>query len=196
MKKRAVIVHCWDGTPEGAWYPWLKAELEARGFEVAVPAMPETETPKIGPWVGTLTTVVGQPDEQTYLIGHSIGCQTVLRYLESLPPGQKVGGVVLVAGFFTLQGIDEEGEMIVRPWLETPIDTDTVRTHADHIEAIFSDNDPWVPVANERLFVDRLGATTHMFHGRGHFSQTDDTTELPEALEAVLHLVERELARE
>lgn len=188
MKKRAIIVHCWDGTPEMAWYPWLKRELEARGFEVHVPAMPETETPKIGPWIQTLRTVVGELDEATFLIGHSIGCQTILRYLESLEGEQKVGGAVLVAGFYTLQGLDEEGEAIIRPWLETPIDAAKIRSHVDHIEAIFSDNDPWVPVENEQFFKNRLDAKTQMLHARGHFSHSNDTTELPEALEAVLKL--------
>lgn len=30
------------------------------------------------------------PDEHTYFIGQSIGCQVILRYLARLPPGSKV----------------------------------------------------------------------------------------------------------
>lgn len=33
MKKRVFIVHGWDGKPSGAWLPWLKKELEAKGFD-------------------------------------------------------------------------------------------------------------------------------------------------------------------
>ena len=33
MKKRVFIVHGWDGYPEEVWFPWLKKELEAKGFE-------------------------------------------------------------------------------------------------------------------------------------------------------------------
>lgn len=32
----------------------------------------------------------GGPDENTYFIGQSIGCQVILRYLARLPPGSKV----------------------------------------------------------------------------------------------------------
>ena len=49
--KRAIIVHCGEGVPEYCWYPATKKELEALGFEVEVPAMPETELPKQEKWV-------------------------------------------------------------------------------------------------------------------------------------------------
>ena len=32
------MVHGWDGNPNNHWFPWLKKELEKRGFEVHVPA--------------------------------------------------------------------------------------------------------------------------------------------------------------
>ena len=79
--KRAIIVHGWDGFPEEAWFPWLKRELEARGFTVDVPQMPEAATPKIDLWVPALAQAVGAPDVELVLIGHSIGVQTILRYL-------------------------------------------------------------------------------------------------------------------
>ncbi len=46
--KRVFIVHGWDGYPTEGWFPWLKAELEKRGFTVAVPAMPHPERPTVG----------------------------------------------------------------------------------------------------------------------------------------------------
>ncbi len=45
--KRVIIVHGWEASPEGGWRPWLRKELEDRGFEVHVPAMPDTNNPKI-----------------------------------------------------------------------------------------------------------------------------------------------------
>ncbi len=45
--KRAVIVHCWDGYPEYCWYQNTKKELEDKEFEVLVPQMPETHSPKV-----------------------------------------------------------------------------------------------------------------------------------------------------
>jgi esterase/lipase len=35
--KKVFIIHGWDGYPEEGWFPWLKKELEKKGFSVFVP---------------------------------------------------------------------------------------------------------------------------------------------------------------
>src|SRR3989338_2892141 len=119
MKKRVFIVHMWDGRPTDGWYGWLKKELEQRGFKVYVPAMPKTSAPKIKPWIAHLSKIVGPPDKNTFFVGHSIGCQTILRYLETLPPNTRVGGAVFVAGWFTLMNLEtKEEQKIAKPSFE------------------------------------------------------------------------------
>jgi hypothetical protein len=61
--KRAVIIHCWEGTPEYCWYPWLKRALESFGFQVEVPAMPDSEHPKQAGWIRTMKKIIGEPDD-------------------------------------------------------------------------------------------------------------------------------------
>ena len=97
--KRAFLIHGWGGSPNEGWRPWLKNKLEQQGFEVFVPAMPDTNYPKLDAWLDKLEQAVGTPDENCYFVGHSLGCITILRYLEKLEEGQKVNTVVLVAGF-------------------------------------------------------------------------------------------------
>ena len=41
--------------------------------------------PRIQKWVSKLAQTVGDADKQTYFVGHSMGCQTIVRYLEKLP---------------------------------------------------------------------------------------------------------------
>src|SRR3989344_3925551 len=92
--KRAFIIHGWGGNPEEGWFPWAKRELEKKGFEVHVPTMPdayEKEQPTIHGRVGIIREVVGQPEKDTYFIGHSIGCQSIDRYLETLPAETCIG---------------------------------------------------------------------------------------------------------
>ncbi|KKQ37224.1 MAG: hypothetical protein US53_C0024G0012, partial [Candidatus Woesebacteria bacterium GW2011_GWA1_37_7] len=48
-------------------------------------------TPKIKEWVPFLQENMSNPDEETHFVGHSIGCQTILRYLETLSEKTKVG---------------------------------------------------------------------------------------------------------
>lgn len=122
MAKKVYIIHGWYDSSAGCWFPWLKKELESKGFAVEAPDMPNTKTPKINEWVGLLKTIANLPNKDTYFVGHSIGCQTILRYIADLPDGTKAGGVLLVAPWLSsLTDLNEEELEIARPWLETPI---------------------------------------------------------------------------
>jgi predicted alpha/beta hydrolase family esterase len=190
--KRVFIIHGWDGFPEEAWLPWLKNKLQEQGLAVTVPAMPDAETPKINQWVPYLAKLIGQPDSETFLVGHSIGVQTILRYLETI--NVPIGGVVSVCGFYNLipgsLETKEETE-IARPWLETPIDNDQVKKKANKVTAIFSDNDPFVGLENINLFTDRLGAKIVVLKGKGHLGSSDGINEVPEIFNELLELIGR-----
>ena len=168
--KSAYIIHCWGGSPKDNWYPWLKKKLEKEGFKVKVPNMPNTDEPKIEEWVPFLKKLIKNPNKDTYLIGHSVGCQTIMRYLESLKENEKVGGVLFVAGWFTLKGLEsKESEDIARPWVETEIDIKKVKSNANKFVAIFSDDDPFVPIENEKMFKTKLDAKTIILKKQDHF---------------------------
>jgi len=190
MQKRILITHAWGDGPEKHWHPWLKNELEKKGFEVIVPQMPDTDYPRIEKWIPAISQVVGIADENTYFIGHSMGCQAIARYLESLPENIKVGGAVFVAGFFKrLTGINNDANKIILPWLETPINLENVRSHLDKSIAIFSDDDPYVPLDNQDDFKEKLGSKIIIEHNKGHFgSSLNGMTELPVALYSILEI--------
>lgn len=194
MKKRVFIIHGWGGSPNSEWLPWLKKELEKKGFEVFVPAMPNTEEPKIEEWVPFLADLVGEPNENTYFVGGSIGCQTIMRYLETLPKNKRAGRVIFVAGWFDLTDFiceeipedKEECRKIARPWIETPINFKKVRNSANDFIAIFSDNDPYVELNNKDIFEKQLGAKIIIEHNKGHFNDDYNIKELPVVLDSIL----------
>ena len=194
MTKRVFLIHGWGGDPQEGWFPWMKKELEKRGFKVTVPQMPDAGHPKISTWVNYLKKIVNKPDEETYFVGHSIGCQTILRYLEKMPQKTKIGGAVLVAGFIKLNVAQIEKEepgsyKIAKPWLETPINWARIKAHTKKFIAIFSDNDPYVSEAiNIKAFKSELGAEIIVEHDKGHFSGDNGIDELPVALDSVLKL--------
>ena len=179
--KRAFLVHGWDGNPQNYWFPWLTKELETRGFAVVAPQLPDALTPRIRPWVSTLSEIVGAVDEETFFVGHSMGCQTILRFLQTLPPDQVAGGAILVAGFTgKLTGLTEEEKLVARPWEETPIDLNKVKGHVKHLAAVLSDNDPWVPLeSNRKIFAENLGAEIVVEHTKDHFETGSGVVELP-----------------
>ncbi len=184
--KKVVIIHCWDGYPNYCWYPQTKKELEAKGFEVVVPTMPETNLPKLALWLPKLEEVVGSSDGDLYLVGHSVGVITILRYLEKLA-GKKVVGVVMVAGFTDDLGYDE-----LKNFFETPIDFEKIKTKSNQFVAIHSDNDPYVPLKHGDILKEKLGAKLIIKHDMGHFSGAVDDTKsivsLSEVTEAILEM--------
>ena len=190
--KRVFIVHGWEGNPKEPLLYWLKKELEKRKYKVVNPKMPHAATPTIKDWVNHLKKVVKNPDKDTYFIGHSIGCQAVLRYLQTL--NKKVGGCILIASWMNLDRttIDEEGEEvkeIARPWMETPIKWKKILNNLNKKAiCIFSDNDPYVPLSNAKNFKNKLNAKIIIEHNKGHFDPSSNSKRLPSALKAILQI--------
>mgnify|MGYP001559956008 FL=1 len=168
-------------------------KLEANGFEVYVPQLPEAGSPRIHNWVPKLAEVVGNADENTYFVGHSMGCQTIARYIETLPEGLKVGGAVFVAGFFKrLTGLedDEDVKETDKHWLGSSLDLAKVKNHLPKSVAIFSDDDPYVPLDNQEDFRDKLGSEIIIKQKMGHFSGSNGVNELPVAFESILKIAQ------
>jgi uncharacterized protein len=191
MAKRVFIVHGWGANPKSDWYPWLAKMLFDRGIEVFVPKMPNTEEPHISTWVPYLAKVVGKADENTYFVGHSIGCQAIMRYVESLKGDTKVGGAFFVAGWFSLRESSLETDVdkaIAKDWTSSPIDLKKVKSKIPVSVACFSDNDPYVKVAQSKIFEEALGSSIIVHPNRGHFTYEDGVTELHVALNEILKM--------
>ncbi|MEM2916089.1 MAG: alpha/beta fold hydrolase [Candidatus Woesearchaeota archaeon] len=184
--RRVFIIHGWGGHPNEKWRPWLKSELEKRGFQVIMPQMPDTDIPRIDAWVKHLKDIVGKPDKDTYFVGHSIGCPAILRYLQTI--STPIGGALFIAGFW--QSIHEEKlkndeELaIFKPWLTTPINSEKIRKVLKKSIALFSDNDPWIPLSEAEAYRKEIGAEIVIEHNKGHFGEKT-LTKLPEALKAI-----------
>lgn len=190
---RVFIVHGWGDSPDSNWYQWLKAELEDRGHEVAIPEMPNTLAPEMDAWTDKLGSSVGAADNKTYFVGHSIGCQTIMRYVSKLPRSSRIGGIIFVAGWIQLENLeDNETERIAKPWLTTPIDFSKIKEKTKNIKVFLSDDDPYgCQELNSKAFEEELGAVVEIESEKGHFLSTDGVTEMPEVLDAINSFISR-----
>ena len=132
--KIVYIIHGGAESPKEPMHVWIKKELEKNNFSVIAPKMPNPEEPEIESWVGKLNKIVNLKEE-VYFIGHSIGCQTILRFIEGIK--KKVKGIVLIAPWKNLnkEAIEEEGEEmkeIAKPWIETPINWKKVKSKIEN----------------------------------------------------------------
>lgn len=183
--KKVYLVHCWEGTSNDGWYPWLANELNNDNTKVIKFDMPNTSNPNIEEWVSTLNSKVENLNYDTYFIGHSIGCQTIMRYLESKEVC-KIGGILFVAPWLELLPeavADEESYNIALPWINTPIDFDKIKQFSNNINCMFSSNDYFVSLDQEKEFKNKLNANTYVVENKGHISQDDNIFELQEILD-------------
>ena len=171
--KRVVIVHRWSGGAYEDWRPWLKSKLEKMGYKVFLPDMPDADEPIIEKWVNKLADVVSTPDLDTYFIGHSIGCQTILRYLETID--SKVGGALFVAGWFNLENL-EDGEVveIAKPWIEIPINIEKIKSVLPKSTLMISKDDPYGAFKENIDKFSQFVSHTYVFDHSGHFIESKD----------------------
>lgn len=181
VSKRVVIVHGLEANPHDNWFPWLKSKLEEEQYQVFIPAMPHSNRPKVSEWIEHLQMVVGVPDEETYFVGHSLGCLAIVLFLQTLQKNQKVGACIFVAGF--------SGNIknpVTLPFHEHFLDIQEVRSHTDQFVCIFSKDDPRVPLNIASSFAKQLGAKIVIEENKGHFRESDGVRELPVVLNEIL----------
>ena len=146
-----------------------------------------TSEPNIDVWVSYLGKTIGELNENTYFIGHSIGCQTIMRYLEKINFKGKIPKVVFVAGWFKLDNLkDEEVKKIAKPWLEMPIDFNKVKNKIKNLTVFLSSNEPYNYIKdNELTFKNKLGAKVIILKNKGHFTEEEGITSIPEILNEI-----------
>lgn len=178
MQKRVIMIHGWGGWPEEGWRPWLRQKLEAQGYDVQIPAMPDTNHPKYLAWVEVLERVVGESDAPTILVGHSLGCITILRYLEGRCQG-RIAGAVFVAGFFENLSSDYAE---IYPFTDHPLNWEKIREHCPRFSVIHAPDDDVVNITFAEHLAEKLEVPVTLDPGKGHFSGDDGILEAPSIL--------------
>lgn len=184
MKARVIIVHGYGGYPEKNWFPWLKERLEKQRVKVVIPAMPNTDAPQLKEWLPYLQKVAGKIDKNTFFVGHSLGCPTILRYLESLNADKKVGGVILVSTFAEPLSLTELNSFTEPSW-----DDKRIMQATDNIILINSDNDPYIPFIVAERTRDRFKAKLIKMHNAGHINEKFGFTSLPVVFDELQKLI-------
>jgi len=178
MKKKVYIIHGWGMDSNMPWIRWLEEELPKKNIEVHAFDMPNSDEPTIEEWVNYLKKNIEEIDENTYFIGHSIGSQTIMRFLEKSHKHLRVGGCIFVAPWLDLIGLGNEELKIAHPWLNNKIDFERVEDHTGKVVCIFSTNDPFVEEKEWNKFEEGLGAKIIVKKDFGHFEKTEKIEEI------------------
>ena len=181
----AFIFHGSYGSPEENWIPWLKGELEKRGFVVFVPRFPTPKAQSLDSWNAAFSAYEKCLDLESVLVGHSLGATFILRLLESIEV--KVKAAFLIAGFIGRLGNPEFDE-INRTFVEKPFNWGKIRENCGSFTVFHSDNDPYVAIENAEEIGKGLGTEPIIVKGTGHFNSSAGFTLFPLLLEKILAL--------
>lgn len=158
--KNAILLQGAGETQESFWLPYVKRELEKRGYKVWLPQLPGIDNPKLKE-ILLFVLENGKFTQETIIVAHSAGCPLTLSVLEKI--NIRIKMAILVAGYSTPL---PEG---ANNMLQKEYDWIKIKTNVEEIIFINSDNDPWGcnDKQGKEMF-EKLGGTLIIRHGEGH----------------------------
>jgi predicted alpha/beta hydrolase family esterase len=161
--QKAIIIHGSGGNPNECWFPWLKAHLESLGFEVLVQQFPsDNENQTLENWLTVFKDLTF--DENTTLIGHSLGVPFILNLLEN----HKFKNIYLVAGFVGL--LNNQFDSVIKSFSDKQFDAEKILKNLAKVSVIYSDNDPYVSTEKSKELAKLLKTDPILIKNAGHFN--------------------------
>lgn len=186
MKRIAFIFHGTQGYPEENWFPWLKTELNQLGFFVIVPQFPTPENQSLSHWLRVMEPHLPLVNDETVLIGHSVGGIFALRLLEQLTA--PINAACLVGSYIGLDGVRGYDLSDEELFLQTPFNWKKINQNCRNRLVYHSDNDPNVTLNNGNALAEHLDSKLRFLPGRGHFNAASDTFQFPELRDDICNL--------
>lgn len=169
--KNALMLQCWYSKISDHWYPWLKNELEARGYQTQFPDIAEFR--KDAPDLSIILRDVENLrciNRDTMMVSHSLGCLAALRLAETHP----YDTLILVSGW-DYNDLTEAHQSF---W-KTPVDHAAIKKNGKRVIVIHSDNDPYITAFSAEEMSKRLGGTFVCVKNGGHLTAQYGFTTLP-----------------
>lgn len=173
--KKVLFLHSWYSSATANWYEWLKTELSKLGYETCFPDIAELR--KDVPDMSVILRDIDKLaflDENTVVIGHSIGCLLAMRLAEK----HTFKKLILVSGW----DFDDLTEGHVHFW-KTKIDHATIKNNVKERVVVHSDNDPYITAITASDMSKRLESQFVLIPGGGHFASKEKCTTLPQLLD-------------
>jgi leucyl-tRNA synthetase len=186
-KPKVLIIHGINGSGKENWFPWIKAELAQKGFEVLIPDLPNPGIPNLKAWLLALNKLGITKHDKLFVVGHSMGGPAACQFI--IQNGFQVEKLILVAPIGKEMGeanwkhfSSKDGIEACKAFNASNTNLAALKNLAKERVVYLSDNDPVIPMSVKKtyaeiepLFVD--------FKNKGHFNASSGLTEFPEILE-------------
>lgn len=180
--KKAFILHGTFGNPEENWFPWLKDELIRNEYQVFVPAFPTPENQSLNTWLEVINKYVNKMDENTILIGHSMGSTFIFNILQTYKI--KVNNLYLAAAFD--RSLDHPIDELAKTFLEEGFDWSRIQSRFNKCYMFSGDNDKYISIDIPVDIAKNLNADLEIIKGGGHLNATSGYTKFELLLSKII----------
>lgn len=177
-KHNIIMIHGYEGNPENHWFPYIQTEMEKHGVDVFAPEMPKEHT--VEAWLEKLKEISEKVNENTILIGHSLGCPAILHLLATL--SKPVFGAIFIAPFGKVFGGKTKEDEECNRFVQT-ISWKQARKNAGNVKIFVGIDDDVVPLDVSIHFASMLKESVRLIENAGHFCADDGFETFPELLE-------------
>ena len=176
-KPKIYLVPRWAGNIHSDWYDSV-FELIEKKYNILFDRleMPDWNEPDIVKSFEYLSNHVKQLNKQSYFIGHSVGCQAIIRFLTKQfeqNSDLQIGGCLFVAGWFE---VDKPWNTL-KPWLDiNEIDFNLISNRLNFKKLVLSDNDPFTTnyLNNKSLWEKKINSEVVIYPDRKHFNEREE----------------------
>jgi len=178
------MIHGYKGSYDSHWFPYIAQEMIKHGVEVFAPQMPSDHTPE--KWMEAVEGFKKKINENTILIGHSLGCSIILHILASLE--KPVFGTILVAGFgkvFSIEDGNKKEEEECNAFVKD-IAWKKVRKIGGKIKLFSSIDDPEISIDISIHLSTMLQSSLEFIENAGHFCDEDGFTKFQKLLDYII----------
>ena len=186
-KNKTLVLHWWGGSSEENWLPWLKKEIEFKVEDLFIPNLPNTDNPVIEEQLDYINIYSSDFSEWWNIIGHSLGCQLALKFVEE--NNIKNSTIILVAPSYPhlakeLVEILWNNFDILKKYYDTENNFEKINKLNNEFIIFLSDNDPYINMENAKKYYNSLENIKFVdFKWKWHFNQGAWVLELEEILE-------------
>lgn len=176
MKPRIIFIHG-NQTSHWSfgWSPWLKKELEKKGFKTFFETFPDSIIARAKYWLPFLKVNI-KAGINDVIIGWSSGAVAALRFSEK----NKIRGSVLIAPSYTdlNDDLEKQSGYFRKPW-----NWKSIRKNQKNIALVYSDNDPYISQKEFKFIAQKLKPTIIKIPKAKHFVERST---FPEVLHYIL----------
>ena len=181
-----IIIHGVYSNPEENWFPWLKKQLEGMSYEVIVPKFPTPLDQSLESWTRAFSQYESKINEETVLIGHSLGAAFILNYLEKT--SKKIKAAILVSGFHKLLG--SQYDEINKTFVDKQFNWDKIKSSCGRFFIFAGDNDEYISLEVSNELAKNLNAEMNIVHDGGHLNKKAGYDDFSLLLETIIIEIE------